>query len=318
MALHTIAPEETTLHSYFSRDLPPALTIDSGDTVRFSTLDAGWGLEAPNPPGHADHGKPRKKSEFAAKQPMDGHALCGPIAVRGAKAGQVLSIQIGALRPGAFGWTNAGGYNWITAERFGVDGDAEHMLVWSVDADAGTATSHNGFTVATAPFFGVMGMPPDKPGNHSTTPPRFCGGNMDCKELTAGTTLYLPIPVDEALFSAGDGHARQGDGELSGTAIECPIESADLTLTVRDDLPYITAPVARTAAGWLTMGFHTLLDEAVVAAINAMLSLMQAEYGMSRKDAFGLASVAVDLRITQIVNAVQGVHAFLPFDAITR
>lgn len=315
MTFHTLEPGEKTLHGYFSRDLAPALTIDSGDTVRFTTLDAGWGLEAPFPPGHPDHGKPRKKSEFAEKQPMGGHALCGPIEVRGAKKGDVLEVQIGELRPGGFGWTGAGGYNWITAERFGVEGDKDYNLVWTVDADKGTATSHNGYTVSTAPFFGVMGMPPDRPGNHSTTPPRFCGGNMDCKELTSGTTLYLPIPVDGALFSAGDGHARQGDGELSGTAIECPIERADLTINVRRDINYMM-PIAKTQTGWLVMGFHTLLDEAVTSAINGMLDLMTEQMDMTRKDAFGLASVAVDLRITQIVNAVQGVHAFLPFDAI--
>lgn len=312
---HTLTPDDTTLHGYFSRALAPVLSIDPGDTVRYTTLDAGWGLEAPFPPGHPDHGQPRKKAEALSKQPMGGHALCGPVEVRGARAGDVLEIQIGALVPGAFGWTMAGGFNWVTVERFGVEGEQEHMLVWSIDNAQGTATSHNGHTVALSPFFGVMGMPPDKPGNHSTTPPRRWGGNLDCKELTAGTTLYLPVPVDGALFSAGDGHARQGDGELSGTAIECPMERADLTFLLRRDLPY-RQPVARTATGWLVMGFHTLLDEAVVMAINGMLDLMEAQLGLSRKDAFGLASVVVDLRITQIVNTVQGVHAFLPFDAL--
>ena len=99
---------------------------------------------------------------------------------------------------------------------------------------------------ALAPFLGVMGMPPDEPGVHSTGPPRRCGGNIDCKELVAGTTLYLPISVDGALFSAGDGHAAQGDGEVSGTAIECPVERAELTLELSDlELAHADRPDAR-------------------------------------------------------------------------
>ena len=156
-------------------------------------------------------------------------------------------------------------------------------------------------------------MPPDEPGIHSTIPPRRCGGNIDCKELVAGTTLYLPIPVDGALFSAGDGHAAQGDGEVSGTAIETPVD-ATLILDIRDDLP-LEWPIARTRDAWLAFGFDEHLGLAARIAVDGMLDLMVREYGLSRSDALGFASVVVDLRVTQVVNQVLGVHAVLRDDA---
>src|SRR5205823_11969769 len=119
------------------------------------------------------------------------------------------------------------------------------------------------------PFLGVIGMPPPEPGIHSTTPPRRFGGNIDCKELVAATTLYLPIPVDGALLMAGDGHGAQGDGEVSGTAIECPLEQATLTLDL-DDLE-LGSPIARTADAWLAFGFDEDLDVAAEKATETML-----------------------------------------------
>jgi acetamidase/formamidase len=157
-------------------------------------------------------------------------------------------------------------------------------------------------------------MPPPEPGTHSTTPPRVWGGNIDCKELVAGTRLYLPIPVDGALFSAGDGHARQGDGEVSQLAIECPVERAELTLSLSD--LELRTPTAWTPKAWLTLGFDADLDEAAAIAISAMLELMAREHGLGRAEALALASLVVDLRVTQVVNEVQGVHAMLPHDAL--
>ena len=150
---------------------------------------------------------------------------------------------------------------------------------------------------------------------HSTTPPRIWGGNIDCKELVAGTTLFLPIPIDGALFSAGDGHARQGDGEVSQTAIECPLERLELTLSVEDGSE-LNTPIAWTPDAWLTFGFYEDLDEAAAAATDAMLALMRRELDLERVDALALASVVVDLRVTQLVNGVKGVHAVLRHDAI--
>ena len=157
-------------------------------------------------------------------------------------------------------------------------------------------------------------MPPDEPGVHSTIPPRRSGGNIDCKELVAGTTLYLPISVDGARFSAGDGHAAQGDGEVSGTAIEAPVE-AQITLGVRDDLE-LEWPIARIDGAWLTFGFDEHLGAAAKVAVDGMLDLMEREFGLSRPDALAFASVVVDLRVTQVVNQVLGVHAVLRDDAL--
>ena len=119
-------------------------------------------------------------------------------------------------------------------------------------------------------------MPPAEPGRHSTIPPRWHGGNLDCRELVAGSTLYLPIPVDGALLSVGDGHAAQGDGEVGGTAIECPMERIDLTLDLRDSSSTapLTTPVADTPAGWVCMGVGDDLDEAAAEAMDAMLDLL--------------------------------------------
>src|SRR4029450_13937192 len=113
------------------------------------------------------------------------------------------------------------------------------------------AVDEKGARVRLAPFLGGMGMPPDEPGRHSTAPPRRSGGNIDCKELVAGTTLYLPISVDGALFSAGDGHGAQADGEVSGTAIECPVERAQLTLELSD--LELRSPIARTPDSWIAL-----------------------------------------------------------------
>ncbi len=173
----------------------------------------------------------------------------------------------------------------------------------------------HGREVDLRPFLGVVGMPPDEAGIHPTAPPRRWGGNIDCKELVAGTTLFLPIPVDGALVSAGDGHAAQGDGEVSQLAIEAPVERAQLTLSVRDDLS-LENPIAWTPEAWLAFGFDEDLDEAAAQAIDGMLALMGRELGLERREALAYASVVVDLHVTQMVNGVRGVHAVLPHDAL--
>jgi acetamidase/formamidase len=177
------------------------------------------------------------------------------------------------------------------------------------------ARDEKGRTMKLRPFMGVMGVAPPEPGEHSTTPPRVWGGNIDCKELVSGTTLYLPIGVEGALFSVGDGHGAQGDGEVCGTAIECPMKRVELTFDLVD-APPLKAPRAKTADAWLTFGFDEDLNRAMLMALNGMLDLIQEQRGVDRQEALLLASLAVDLRITQIVNRAQGVHAVLPIDAI--
>lgn len=311
--MHHIKPNERTLHGYFSRSLPPILTIQPGETVRYSLLDASW--------RSVDEKGELQRSLLRDRDPLQGHALCGPIAIEGAKQGMTLAVEIGDMRVASKGWNIGGGPPDTPFERLGVSrpkAEGPYTVYWDLDPEAGTGRNHLGQTVKLAPFLGVLGMPPDGDSEDhyfSTRPPRNCGGNIDCKLLVPGSTLYLPITVDGALFSAGDGHAAQGDGEVSGTAIECPIEQADLTFRLLDDMP-IDVPRANTPSGWITLGFHRDLNEATFIALNAMLDLLVEQFDMSRMDALSLASVVVDLHVTQIVNDVQGVHALLPHDAV--
>jgi acetamidase/formamidase len=229
--------------------------------------------------------------------------------------GLTLEVSIDAIVPGAWGWTRAGGWKSPLNTRLGLENGEEHLSVWDLDPTAGTARNQNGHVVALAPFMGVIGLPPDEPGIHSTIPPRECGGNIDCKELVAGSRLLLPITVPGALVSVGDGHAAQGDGEVSGLAIECPMDRVDLTFRLRDDLP-LRGPRAETRAGTITFGFHPSLDEAAAIALEAMLDLLRERHGVEKREALALASVAVDLRVTQVVNGCSGVHAVLRPGAI--
>lgn len=186
--------------------------------------------------------------------------------------------------------------------------------MWQLDAEAMIGEDNEGHKLALQPFMGVMGMPPDEPGDHGTGPPRQSGGNLDCKELVAGTRLFLPVAVSGGLFSVGDGHAVQGDGEVSGVAIECPMERVELSFQLHE--MHLSTPRTRTAEGWLTFGLDKDLNEATRLALRGMLDLMVEKHGMGRKEALAMASLVVDLRITQIVNGTRGVHAVLPDTAI--
>jgi acetamidase/formamidase len=300
MAVYTIEPTEETVHIFFSAEIAPVLTIRPGDTVRFRTLDAGGGLEA-----RRGLGVPRRRIVPRLGGP-NGHALCGPVAIAGAEPGMTLVIEIESLRPGRWGWTEAEGE---------LTGGEEVLHLWELDPETMTGRNQHGHVVALRPFMGVMGLPPAEAGQHSTIPPRFCGGNLDCKELVAGSRLYLPVTVAGGLFSVGDGHGRQGDGEISGTAIECPMDEVVLRFELRPEMR-LTAPRAWTPAGWLTFGLDSDLNVACRLAVEGMVGLMVEELGLARADAVALASLVVDLRITQIVNGVCGVHAVLPHGAV--
>jgi acetamidase/formamidase len=244
----------------------------------------------------------------------NGHALTGPVAIQGAKVGLTLAVRIDALQVGAWGTTFVGGWQSAWNDRLGVSKDGI-FHIWTFDHATQMAHNQRGHSVKMRPFMGIYGMPVNAPDVQSTIPPRRTGGNMDCKELTVGSTLYLPIEVDGGLFSVGDGHAVQGNGEVCVTAIECPMDRVELTFDVLDDMP-LTTPVANTPAGWITLGFHEDLDEALVIALEAMIVLMKRVHGLERLDALALASLSVDMCITQVVNGVRGVHALLPHGAI--
>ncbi|MGB3329691.1 MAG: acetamidase/formamidase family protein, partial [Thermomicrobiales bacterium] len=188
MAVHRLVPSRETLHGAFDPDLPPVLTIEPGDRVIVRTLDAGWtvrGFEDLGLPGDPD------RAVYTLRDPERdrGHALCGPIRIVGAEPGMVLAVRIGEIVPGDYGWnfgsTRPNGIN----DHLRVEGDPLRVE-WAIDAERGTATSTFGHRVRIAPFFGVMGMPPAEPGSHPTSPPRATGGNIDCRDLVAGSTLF--------------------------------------------------------------------------------------------------------------------------------
>lgn len=241
--------------------------------------------------------------------------MCGPVAVRGAKPGMALEILIKILRPALWGESAGGGFPNPVNDRLGLSGGAICECRWIIDPVGGTAVNQFGDEVTTSPFMGVMGMPPDEPGVHSSYEPRFSGGNLDCKELVAGSRLYLPIPLEGALFSLGDGHAVQGDGEVAGMALECPMDLVEVEFRLRQG---INAPRAWTPSGWITFGLHADLNEAGFCALEEMLKLMAELYDFNTQRALALASLVVDLRVTQIVNGVCGVHAILPHGALGK
>ena len=310
MSLHTIEPQAGTVHGRFSPAMSPILTVQPGDSVRYRTLDAGWGrIEQEDP------FQPPVKFEPHDRQLDPGHALCGPIAVAGAEPGMVLEVHVESITPGTWGWSSAGGFPSPTNNRLGVADAPECVFRWALDVAAGTATNQHGRTVAMRPFLGVIGMPPSEPGDHSTAPPRYCGGNIDCKELVAGSSLFLPVSVKGGLLSLGDGHAVQGDGEVSGLAIECPMESVQIDVHLHANMP-LSMPRAITPAGRVTFGLHEDLNEAAMLALEGMLDWMGELFGHNRTEALAMASLVVDCHITQIVNGVRGVHALLPHGAL--
>jgi acetamidase/formamidase len=312
MTRHQLDPSPSTTVHVFSRDLPPALTVDPGDTVALRSLDASGHLQPQTFPGEE---VPTMASKATASKRRSGHCLTGPIAVRGAVPGDVLAVRFISLRPDPWGYTVAGGHDTPLTRRLGLHEGPPAWLLWQIDADAGVATSDRGPAVRIAPFHGVTGVAWDEPGEHSTIPPRAVGGgNIDCRELVAGSILYLPVAVPGALLSIGDGHAAQGDGEVAGTAIECGMTTElQLELVTQRPVPGVHA---ETPAGQITFGFSPDLNAAMGDALDAMLTWLQASYGVGKATALALASPVLDLRITQVANQSWGVHALLPGRAL--
>ena len=294
------ATPETTV-DVFSAGHAPVLTVDPGDTLTVHSLDASGYISPQTTPGEQ---QPRMFAEAR------GHCLTGPIAVNGAEPGDVLAVTLHDLTPDPWGWTVAGALKSPITERLGVT-DQPSWLLWDLDPDALIGTCNGGFSHTLAPFLGVIGVAPESTGEHSTIPPRALGGgNIDCKELVAGSTLYLPVAVAGAMLSLGDGHAAQGDGEVGGTAIECPMTTT-LTVGLVPDRP-VGSIHAETPAGRITFGFDADLNVATGDALDAMVCWMQAILEVDKSTALALASTAVDLRVTQVANQTWGVHAVLP------
>ncbi len=312
MTAHRLDPISSNLHGAFSPGREPVLTVAPGDSVTVGVFDAGWHL--------MEQARPLSYDEMTQlgerpTEAMAGHCLIGPIAVQGARAGQVLEVRILEVVPTTWGWGAAGGWDTPLNSALGLgDGSAQARFVWELDRDTMRGRNQHGDVVRLRPFPGVVGMPPPRPGFHSTIPPRRWGGNLDCRELIAGSRLFLPIPVDDALLSLGDGHGAQGDGELSGIAVECGLERLTVELHLHDW--NLEMPRAETPAGRITFGLGPTLDEAAALAVDGMLTWMGELWGLSRPRALALASLAVDLRVTQTVNGIVGCHALLVEDRI--
>jgi acetamidase/formamidase len=305
MANHRLDAAPETVHwGYFDARLKPLLTVASGDTVTISTV-SGMASQMPAapltvPPALAAIHK-------SVQQKMPGHICTGPVAVKGAKAGQVLEVRIKDIQL-HYGW----GYNMIRPLAGALPDDfTENTLIHiPLDKDKNTGRLPWGLDLPLAPFFGVMAVaPPPQWGMISTLPPRRNGGNLDNKELVKGATLYLPVMVDDALFSVGDGHGAQGDGEVCVTAIETGLIGT-FELIVRDDMSLVW-PMAETPTHIMTMAFDPDLDDCVVIALRDMISLICRRTNLSREQAYTLCSLAADLRVTQVVNGNKGIHVML-------
>lgn len=309
--IHNLEIKNENLHGSFSNEYEPILTVKSGDTIRMQTLDIEWGYSK-------SKGEERGFYKSKVNEADPRHPMIGPIKIAEAKPGMVLEVKVNDLVPGWYGTNWAGGKSSWQNDHLGLTDSERIRLDWELDPVTMTGTANIGnqpFRVALNPFIGLMGVAPAEAGVHVTSPPRYCGGNIDCKELGKGSTLFLPIAVDGALFSIGDGHAAQGDGEVSGTAIECPMDLVDITLFLRDDLQ-LTMPRALTPSGWVTFGFNEDLNLAAAQALNEMTEMIRENYQIEKTEALALASVTVDLRVTQVVNGVKGVHAILPHGSI--
>ncbi len=302
---HLDAGPDTVHWGHFDAALPPVLTIESGDTVTISTV-SGPADVMPPPPFVVPDALRAVQERVPNRLP--GHMCTGPVAVRGARPGQVLAVRIDAVELHYdWGFTLAAPLRGALPEEVA----ERHLIHIPLDRETMTGRLPWGLELPLRPFFGVMAVaPPSGWGAVSTLPPRRNGGNLDNKELVAGTTLYLPVQVEGANFSVGDGHAVQGDGEVCVTAIETGLVGT-FTLTLRDDMR-LGWPEADTPTHVITMAFDPDLDICARVALTLMIDLVTARTGLSRAEAYMLCSLVADLRVTQLVNGNNGIHCMLP------
>jgi acetamidase/formamidase len=311
----TLTPEHVHW-GYYDASVKPVLRMASGDTVRVETMIAR-GLQRLRAAGVKDDEIPEalKVVERAVTERGPGaHPMTGPIWVEGAEPGDSLEVKIVGfefLHPyGVSGFIPGGG---TLPDEFPYVGF--HLVRF--DPRAGTATFAPGITLKLAPFFGSIGVAPNPlVGRISSGPPGPHAGNLDNKELVAGSTLYLPVHVPGALLSIGDGHAMQGDGEVTGTALETSLRGT-VQVTVRKG-KRLTWPRAETPSHYIAMGLHVDLDEAAKLATREMIEFLVAEKKLTRDEAYVLCSVAADLHVTQVVDGTKGVHVMLAKSIFTR
>jgi len=300
---HTIHREH--IHHGWDNALAPKLNIAPGEIIQFETLDAS-------------SGQLNKSSTAADLAKLDlglVNPVTGPVYIDGAQPGDALKVTVLSFRPSGWGWTgNIPGFG-LLADQFP---DA-HLHHWNYDPSSAVSVMYGpGGRVPLKAMCGTIGVAPKEPGHHSIIPPRNVGGNMDIRDIAEGTELYLPVEVEGALFSVGDTHAAQGDGEVCGTAIESPIDVAlkiELIKGAQLRMPrYVTSgPVSRhlDSKGYeVTTGIGPDLMTGARMAVSEMVDLLSKRYGYSPIDAYMLCSVCADLRISSIVDMPNWVVSF--------
>jgi acetamidase/formamidase len=314
---HDLPLKPETVHwGYYDAKLTPVLRIASGDRVRVETMVAG-GLQRLRLAGVREMEIPdslKVVEQRVTERGPGAHPMSGPIFVEGAEPGDTLEIRIVSIEFlhdfGVNAFSPGGG---VLPEDFPYAG--LKLLRWPAGADR--VEFAPGVMLPLAPFFGSIGVaPPPLVGRISSRPPGWHGGNLDNKDLIAGSILYLPVHVPGALVSIGDGHGRQGDGEVTGTALETSLRGT-FDIRVRKGAR-LRWPRAETPTHYIAMGLHEDLDEAARLAVREMVDFLAAEKKLSRDDAYMLCSLAADLRVTQAVDATKGIHAMLAKSLFVR
>jgi acetamidase/formamidase len=310
--MHRIAPSPQTVRwGTFDAAYPALLTVNSGDTVVLECVSGA--PEVMPPPGSGMTIPPALAAIHASSLPRaGGHIITGPVGVAGAEPGDMLEVRIDKIELG-----NDWGYCGFRplAGTLPEDFPDRYLSHIPVDRERGTCRLPWGTELTLAPFFGVMGVAPQpRYGTISTIQPREHGGNLDNKELTAGSTLYLPVWAPGANFSAGDGHGVQGDGEVCINALEICL-TGTFTLVLHkgggERAPLLTYPRAETPTHFITMGMHEDLDLAMKQALRQMISFITGRTNLSKEQAYQFCSLAVDFHVTQTVNGEKGVHGML-------
>jgi acetamidase/formamidase len=305
------ASPSTVVWGYYSAKAKPVLTVHSGDTVRIQTLSTCGSTERLEEEGVAAADIPAYNADIYREvkdRGPGGHILTGPLEIAEAEPGDVLEVQIVKIDidvPFAC--------NGFSAGRGFLPNDFPYSRrkIIPLDREKMIGKFAPGVEIPLLPFFGSMGVaPPESAGRYDSAPPWMHGGNMDNKELVAGTTLYLPVHAKGALFEVGDGHAGQGNGEVDITALETFL-SGTFRFVVHKDR-HLLWPRAETSTSYITMGFSPDLKEATTLAVRDMINFLVEERHLSRDEAYMLTSVAVDVDVTQLVDGNVGVHAMCP------
>jgi acetamidase/formamidase len=304
-SLHSIRGDPVSF--VWDNSISPAIEVESGEVIELEAADASGGQLGPDSTPADVPGL-----DFDRVNP-----ITGPVFVRGAKPGDVLSVEILELRPRDWGWTAIIPGFGLLAEEF----SEPWLRISEVSEDDRRVRFADGVSLPLAPFPGTIGVAPAEAGSHSVIPPRRWGGNMDIKHLQPGSTLHLPVGVEGALFSLGDTHAAMGDGEVCGSAVETAMDVV-VRLTVRRDFtthyPHYEIPAGQLARGeqsgyYVCIGIHEDLLEATREATRAVIDHLVNRRGRERQEAYAIASVAVDLRVHEVVDIPNWVvGAFLP------